>query len=1018
MNPIYLSRIGISNFRTYGEDFSIDLPEGAGLTVLCGMNGLGKTAFFDAIEWAFLGSVQRLSNERMSAPTGDPFTREGVTPGSHRVELSWSGGQKFVRTKHEPPAQDAIIALLKDQNWGPQIHDLAVYLRLTHFLPQATRERFLEQESKKKWSLLQGPAGVERLDRLRKLLDDGKARNAFARHISGLEKSREEAKQRIDRWTKILTEHENWAGVAEASAAISPGELQQLLGELEQALPPSERITLPADSVQRLGTIRTAVEKSSSLLRNRMRNLEMLRKSAQRYAELTQRIRAISEASADDQKELDELRRSQEDAKGKVTSGGAAITELESKKTAAYQLSVAALETMETESRRSAASKQRLVLAETIAGIRVRLAELEQRRIQHRKRTEDYNSAVRGMEMARKNLRSLTDVEQALTIVERAVCDYDAKRKDEGTLIGQKAALFERKIIVEQTVALLNTKMKEVAERLAEEQRSADDAARALAQLVKHLHADETVCPVCTQIYPPGELLRKAQNSIERTSSRTAALIDELRKLQGDAAGSSHDYANLNRELSEVDALLNALSTQSREIERQKNELLQRCEFTGASFEMLPLMLKERSADLSRDEQEFSAKVAELRVSDELALAVQKDDVLENNLRNGLMAATAEFAECDRTILECDVKLSTAAEIISWGGELQNLPNYREERLREVAHLEGDIRVLKVGLEEHIKTLHTANKTFAEKRAKVEAETKLRGELSAELGHLITNWQKLAMQGEPSESAVQEEMLSVEKKVSEQEIIIERIAKTVKGVEAWARRSQLVGLESTVNDLIKEVGAETKQHCTEILQQQLNAKEAAIIHAQAAQKRAEGVAGALSDMAHKFSTSALDPLSASVSDFNRVISPFPYEFRLVPHITATRASTRARVTVPSVRSNDPIERDPEWWLSEGQMSAMGLSVLLAASTVYRWSRWRALLLDDPLQNTDLIHAAAFGDVIRGLMCDEGYQVIVSTHNHDEADFLIRKCRRANLPVRKVELLSLGPEGVCYRTREW
>jgi hypothetical protein len=43
-----------------------------------------------------------------------------------------------------------------------------------------------------------------------------------------------------------------------------------------------------------------------------------------------------------------------------------------------------------------------------------------------------------------------------------------------------------------------------------------------------------------------------------------------------------------------------------------------------------------------------------------------------------------------------------------------------------------------------------------------------------------------------------------------------------------------------------------------------------------------------------------------------------------------------------------------------------------------------------------------------LMRDEGYQVIVSTHNHDEADFLVRKCPRANLPVRKVELLSLGP----------
>ena len=102
---------------------------------------------------------------------------------------------------------------------------------------------------------------------------------------------------------------------------------------------------------------------------------------------------------------------------------------------------------------------------------------------------------------------------------------------------------------------------------------------------------------------------------------------------------------------------------------------------------------------------------------------------------------------------------------------------------------------------------------------------------------------------------------------------------------------------------------------------------------------------------------------------------------------------------------------------EGQMSAMGLSELLGASTIYRWSRWRALRLDDPLQNTDLIHAAAFGDVIRSLMCDEGCQIIVPPHNLDGVDFPIRKCRRANLPARKVELSSLGPSGLRYNCRD-
>jgi hypothetical protein len=107
-------------------------------------------------------------------------------------------------------------------------------------------------------------------------------------------------------------------------------------------------------------------------------------------------------------------------------------------------------------------------------------------------------------------------------------------------------------------------------------------------------------------------------------------------------------------------------------------------------------------------------------------------------------------------------------------------------------------------------------------------------------------------------------------------------------------------------------------------------------------------------------------------------------------------------------------KEPDLWLSEGQQSVLGLSVLLGASTSYRWSRWRALLLDDPLQNADLIHATAFADVMRGLVRDEKYQIMISTHDYEEADFLERKCKAWNIPVQKITLLSLGPTGVRFR----
>ena len=93
------------------------------------------------------------------------------------------------------------------------------------------------------------------------------------------------------------------------------------------------------------------------------------------------------------------------------------------------------------------------------------------------------------------------------------------------------------------------------------------------------------------------------------------------------------------------------------------------------------------------------------------------------------------------------------------------------------------------------------------------------------------------------------------------------------------------------------------------------------------------------------------------------------------------------------------------------MAANGFSILCAASVAYRWSSWRALLLDDPLQHNDIIHAAAFADVMRNLVEYEGYQLLVSSHDRAESEFLFRKFEAANLPCTMVTLTAPSREGV-------
>jgi hypothetical protein len=104
---------------------------------------------------------------------------------------------------------------------------------------------------------------------------------------------------------------------------------------------------------------------------------------------------------------------------------------------------------------------------------------------------------------------------------------------------------------------------------------------------------------------------------------------------------------------------------------------------------------------------------------------------------------------------------------------------------------------------------------------------------------------------------------------------------------------------------------------------------------------------------------------------------------------------------------------PQVFLSEGQLAANGFSILCAASTAYPWSKWRSLLLDDPLQHNDIIHAAAFVDLMRNLVEQEGYQLIMSSHDRAEGDFIARKFDAAGLSCKVVSLTAPSRSGVRY-----
>src|ERR1051325_2389183 len=103
VSEVFLKYVAFKNFRTFGE-FAVDIVPAPGLTLLVGTNGLGKSNFFDGLEWAITGEVRRLKPYMRAGDELKVLTRRGARAGSHSVRLEFTGDQVITRGPRDKPA--------------------------------------------------------------------------------------------------------------------------------------------------------------------------------------------------------------------------------------------------------------------------------------------------------------------------------------------------------------------------------------------------------------------------------------------------------------------------------------------------------------------------------------------------------------------------------------------------------------------------------------------------------------------------------------------------------------------------------------------------------------------------------------------------------------------------------------------------------------------------------------------------------------------------------------------------
>jgi chromosome segregation protein len=81
--------------------------------------------------------------------------------------------------------------------------------------------------------------------------------------------------------------------------------------------------------------------------------------------------------------------------------------------------------------------------------------------------------------------------------------------------------------------------------------------------------------------------------------------------------------------------------------------------------------------------------------------------------------------------------------------------------------------------------------------------------------------------------------------------------------------------------------------------------------------------------------------------------------------------------------------NPQFLFSSGQRRATGLAFLLSINLSLAWSRWRSILLDDPVQHVDDFRTVNLAEVLAQLVA-AGRQVIVAVEDAALADLLTRR----------------------------
>ncbi|MBF0410966.1 MAG: AAA family ATPase [Candidatus Riflebacteria bacterium] len=980
MKNLHLNKISISNARRFSKDVEIDFGKGA--TIILAPNGTGKTTIFEAIELALTGTLE--------SRLGDPpnaLIRDGKQELDIRLDFD-DGLFCGVSFRHGNPP---ILNGDRSRVFGDKIPSAPYLLGLTHILDQRGKGWFVTSD--------ENGAG-DKLDKL----SIGQGLNKIASKRTSLTRV---VNQEIDKLNNLFTDkteiQKQFSDLVEVRNSASFEYKLMPLEDIYQLINDAHLLINDSDSEVELkqDKLTLFLEKTKVSLNNEINNISNKKikfSSVEIKLETYKNNCGIIEIRENELKTSDlrskEFNEKLVECKQKIDTDDKIKNELHDrlKNIEFLQDKITLL---------GDKKKQCLTEIETLERLK-RMFENQQAKFDSsNKQLNSVLKLIKEHEVIDSEINQVSKKQEEILELNPQLDEW---KRLSGLILNisediipnyekEKVKLSENLAGVVKEVADIDIQIKNTNQSIKQYEEGANVILNSVTSISKHLPDNQEACPVCNTSFSPKELqnqIKIALESMDPAAHNLTQTVKELEKI----------YKELNDKrtgnISKIKELENNISQQNIKL-NEANEKL------AAIMKAFP-----NCSDIKKAQEFISSTIDELK--DSLKILDEKKKVITEKpserfvidlrIENGKVKVDFEKCESELKVKQLDIK-KLFDTISGLEEQTKEIDSSKFSEVKET--LTKDILSKNILLNDNTKERDDLIRKLENLKQEYNKANSHLLELKSHQSKIETEWSELGLQNKPDLTEFKDTKDKIENLQRKCSSSLTKLNEVEQQLVTWQKATQFIELDKKVksesgenseeehlNNLKKDV-SESKQKL-----EKMKIKQATI------NSFFNNVASELQQV-NKYVENINQPWNELL---NRII--VNSLFSTGDLLTSSTYRNRPRAAVGAILNgnNIPVNQIA----SEAQLTDLQLTFMLAMAKQHHWTPWRALLLDDPTQHHDLVHASSVFDLLRDYISDLDFQVLLSTHDSQQVNFFRRKLENDGID-NKVYRLKVSGDGV-------